>query len=105
MTVVEERRGGFSQATEDANVRPSQVPDLRSETYETFCGVAPTLRDFEARYDVDECLYVGDLAGWLAGELEDGGRLHLLHGLNSDSGNYAKPARGVQGRDESPAWM
>ena len=68
------------------------VPDLRSETYEIFCGKPPALADFEARYEVEACRFVDDLAPWLDAELEGGETLHVLHGLNSDSGNYAKPA-------------
>ena len=48
------------------------VPDLRSETYEIFCGKPPALADFEARYEVEACRFVDDLAPWLDAELEGG---------------------------------
>ena len=75
------------------------APDLRSEAYEIFCGVAPRREEIVERYAVDACHFVDDLGDWVRGALGDDdddargdARLHLLHGLNSDSGNYAAPA-------------
>ena len=83
------------------------VPKL-GEDYEIFCGRYPSPSDFLAKYAVDDVRYVDELQGWLEAELEaidaSGGAtaggeaaaarasLYLLHGLNSDSGNYAVPA-------------
>ena len=70
------------------------VPDLRSEAYEIFCGVAPTCEAFTEKYAVDGCYFTGSLQGWLADAIAtyDDAKVYLLHGLNSDSGNYAAPA-------------
>ena len=78
------------------------VPDLRVEAYEIFCGQAPTLEEFRAKYAVDEVLYVEDMPKWLAEQLdaaeddvdsEGPSELLVLHGLNTDSGKYSAPAR------------
>lgn len=70
------------------------VPDLRSEAYEIFCGVAPTCEAFTERYAVDACYFTGSLRDWLADGIatDDEAKVYLLHGVNSDSGNYASPA-------------
>ena len=70
------------------------VPDLRSEAYEVFCGVAPSCQAFTEKYAVDGCYFTGSLQGWLADAIapDDAAKVYLLHGLNSDSGNYAVPA-------------
>jgi len=69
------------------------APDLRSEGYEVFCGRPPALDDVRGRYAVDACAYVEDLAAVLAADLGGGGgRVYLLEGVNSDSGNSASPA-------------
>ena len=70
------------------------VPDLRSEAYEIFCGVAPSCDAFVKKYAVDACYFTGSLQGWLADAIatDDEAKVYLLHGRNSDSGNYAAPA-------------
>lgn len=83
------------------------VPRLDTEAYEIFCGHYPSPDDFKAQYAVEEALYLEELQGWVertlrnadaaaaaqAGGLEHStAKLFLLHGLNSDSGNYAAPA-------------
>ena len=70
------------------------VPDLRSEAYEVFCGVAPSCQAFVDKYAVDGCYFTGSLQGWLADAIapDDAAKVYLLHGRNSDSGNYAAPA-------------
>jgi Xaa-Pro dipeptidase len=79
------------------------VPRLDMEAYEIFCGQYPSPEDFKAQYAVDEVLYLEDLQGWIETTLRDAdaaagdaeqaaAKLFLLHGLNSDSGNFAAPA-------------
>ena len=70
------------------------VPDLRSEAYEIFCGVAPTCQAFVEKYAVDECYFEQSLSDWLGDQLapDDESKVFVLYGLNSDSGNYASPA-------------
>ncbi len=43
------------------------VPDLRSEAYEIFCGVAPTCEAFTEKYAVDACYFTGSLSGLAGG--------------------------------------
>jgi Xaa-Pro dipeptidase len=91
------------------------VPKLGID-YEVFCGQYPSPADFKTKYAVDEVRYVDELPDWLEAELRaldeeaDGGaddgsakpaQLFLLHGLNTDSGNYAMPAA-FPGSDASP---
>ena len=67
------------------------VPKL-GEDYEVFCGAYPPPSDFLERYGVEEVRYVEELPAWLAEQLGTDQALHLLCGLNSDSGNFAVPA-------------
>lgn len=81
------------------------VPKLGVD-YEVFCGRYPLPEDFRSKYAVDDVRFVDELPAWLEQELgtidatassdarEDTSpsKLFLLHGLNTDSGNYALPA-------------
>ena len=98
------------------------IPKLGVD-YEVFCGKYPSTDDFKTKYGVDDVKYLDELPGWLENELKlldehptrsdraqaaaDGedkddalpSKLYLLHGLNSDSGNYAVPAT-IPGSDD-----
>ena len=67
------------------------VPEL-GEDYEVFCGRYPSPEAFKAAYGVEEVRYLHELPAWLEAELGEQGVLYLLHGRNSDSGNFALPA-------------
>ena len=67
------------------------VPEL-GEDYEVFCGRYPSPEAFKAAYGVEEVRYLHELPAWLEAQLGEQGALHLLHGRNSDSGNWALPA-------------
>mmetsp|Transcript_24936 Transcript_24936/g.58858 ORF Transcript_24936/g.58858 Transcript_24936/m.58858 type:complete len:596 (-) Transcript_24936:54-1841(-) len=67
--------------------------------YEIFCGSSPDLQSTCSKYGVENVLSIDQLDEFVASELSptddgtDDARLFLLTGLNTDSGNYAKPAR------------
>lgn len=69
------------------------IPKLGIE-YSIWCGKVRPPQDYQLSYAVDEVLYVDDLNSWLSHELEkdtsNESKIHLLHGINSDSGksNY-----------------
>ena len=67
------------------------VPEL-GEDYEVFCGRYPSPEAFKAAYGVEEVRYLHELPAWLEAQLGEQGALYLLHGRNSDSGNWALPA-------------
>lgn len=67
------------------------VPEL-GEEYEVFCGRYPSPEAFKAAYGVEEVRHLRELPAWLEEQLGAEGTLYLLHGKNSDSGNYALPA-------------
>ena len=92
------------------------VPTWGVDT-ETVCGASPKFEIVQKELGVERVLGVGDLKGFVEGEMErmrteeqedekkssgtedkaasssdDAPKLYLLHGLNSDSGNYATPA-------------
>lgn len=93
------------------------VPRLGLD-YEVFCGRYPSADEFRAKYAVDDVRYLDEMSEWLeaellaldeaakeaaseaASEVEQRSRLFLLNGLNTDSGNYAKPAA-FEGSEES----
>jgi Xaa-Pro dipeptidase len=76
----------------------------------TVCGESPDFEELAEELGVDLVLGVDSLSGWVADELgrlqsekgvngsvnghssNDGPKLFVLKGLNTDSGNYAKPA-------------
>lgn len=65
------------------------VPRLAGNAqYEIFCGKFPTPDEFRSKYEVDEVKYVDELDGWLDDRLGADGsaRVHVLDGVNSDSG-------------------
>lgn len=82
------------------------IPKLPTE-YLIWCGAIHPPSHFQASYAVDEVLYVDDLSAWVAASLSKEGeqeaRLHLMSGVNSDSGLEAKPARyeGVEDLEKS----
>ena len=64
-------------------------------THEIFCGKSPQLDEIKQRYGVEKVLPIDNMAEFISSELTAGGddaRLHLLRGLNTDSGNMAIPA-------------
>ena len=93
------------------------MPEL-GEEYEVFCGRYPSPEAFKAAYGVEEVhglparpcpspsplalphsqprphqvRHLRELPAWLEEQLGAEGTLYLLHGKNSDSGNYALPA-------------
>lgn len=67
--------------------------------YEIFCGRSPKLDHVRSKYGVENVLPLEQLDDYIASQLvsssdgdEDNVQLHLLSGLNTDSGNYAMPA-------------
>lgn len=73
------------------------VPRLPDE-YRIWCGEIRPPSDFKASYAVDDVLYVEDLKQWIDNSLNkentaaSGAQLHLMSGVNSDSGKSASPA-------------
>ena len=70
-------------------------------TYEIFCGKSPELDAVREKYGVESVLPLEDLPSYIASQLteeEENSKLHLLKGLNTDSGNVAIPAHyeGIQ---------
>jgi len=69
-----------------------------SQTYQIFCGRDSLSKDVKAKYGVEHVRPLEEMAGFVSSQLERGedgkdkGRLHLLRGLNTDSGNMATPA-------------
>jgi Xaa-Pro dipeptidase len=71
------------------------IPRLAPE-YEIFCGKIYPPSYFRDLYDVDDVFYSDDLLTWLTATLEAEGadaKVHLMSGVNSDSGLSAKPAK------------
>ena len=71
------------------------IPRLTAE-YEIWCGKIYPPSYFRDLYDVDDVFYADDLLDWLNSTLEAEGaeaKVHLMSGLNSDSGLFAKPAQ------------
>ena len=69
---------------------PRHAPD-----YEIWCGKIFPPSYFRELYDVDDVFYTDDLDTWLNATLEaegEGAKLHLMKGVNSDSGLSAAPA-------------
>jgi len=62
--------------------------------YEIFCGTNPSPEDVREKYGVEEVLPLERLSEYISSQLElsESSKLHLLSGLNSDSGNMALPA-------------
>ena len=67
------------------------IPRLPAE-WEIWCGKIHTPESFRFSYAVDEVLFVEDLADWVGKTLSADGKLHLMDGVNSDSGLRAVPA-------------
>lgn len=63
-----------------------------AEEYRLWCGEIFPRSHFQQIYDVDEVLYVDEMPHWVDTNLHAGWHLHLVEGLNSDSGLMAKPA-------------
>lgn len=81
------------------------IPRLPEE-YRIWCGEIHPPSKFRESYAVDEVLYVEDLAGWVSATLDgDGGdaKLHLMSGVNSDSGSEAQAAKydGIQAHHDA----
>jgi Xaa-Pro dipeptidase len=70
------------------------IPRLTPE-YEIWCGKINPPNYFRDLYDVDDVFYADDLAEWLEVTLKVEGtdaKIHLLKGVNSDSGLFAVSA-------------
>lgn len=70
------------------------IPKLPDE-YRVWCGTIFPPSHFRLSYSVDEVLYVEDLNSWILKAVESSGAnaaVHLLKGLNSDSGLESRPA-------------
>jgi hypothetical protein len=65
------------------------IPKLGME-YSIWCGPIRPAADFKTSYAVDEVLYVDDMIDWISSALVQdsahNAKLHILHGVNSDSG-------------------
>lgn len=69
------------------------VPRLPAE-YAVWMGEIFSTEHFKTKYAVDECLYCDELDDYIQ-QAEAGGTaamVYTLHGKNTDSGNYSKPA-------------
>lgn len=61
--------------------------------YEIFCGKDPSCNMVQNTYGVEEVLPLEQLPEYVTSQLnQPGARLHVMSGLNTDSGNMAKPA-------------
>ncbi|KAH7285494.1 hypothetical protein KP509_33G031100 [Ceratopteris richardii] len=69
------------------------IPRLPEE-YEIWSGERHPPSYFKELYKVDKVLYVDEMKDFLNehGRVSSDSVLYLLHGLNTDSGNYSKPA-------------
>jgi hypothetical protein len=67
------------------------MPRLPDE-YLVWCGAIYPPEHFQKMYDVDEVRYTDTLADFLGGELSGDLKLHLMSGVNSDSGTSCVPA-------------
>ena len=71
------------------------IPRLQEE-YEVWCGKIQPPGYFQELYGVDAVLYTDELEAWLAGEMDSAAvgasKVHVVKGVNSDSGLTAKPA-------------
>jgi Xaa-Pro dipeptidase len=70
------------------------IPRLPEE-YAIVCGSIQPPSSFKEMYGVDDVLYTEDLSSYIASTLPNSptnSKLHVMHGINSDSGLYAKPA-------------
>lgn len=69
------------------------IPKLPEE-YKIWCGTIYPPEHFRVSYAVDEVIYTEDMKSWLENALQDeSAKLHVMNGVNSDSGSKAKPAR------------
>ena len=73
-----------------------------SQTYQVVCGRDSSSKDVKAKYGVENVRPLEEMAGFVSSQLERGedgkdkGRLHLLRGLNTDSGNMATPGTSIR---------
>lgn len=65
------------------------IPRL-PESYAVWMGKIHPPSDFQAKYGVDSVLFVDELEKFFSESQPS--VIYTLHGLNSDSGNYFKPA-------------
>ncbi|CAE7810976.1 PEPD, partial [Symbiodinium microadriaticum] len=66
-----------------------RLPDF----YLIWCGDIHPPEHFQKMYGVDEVRYVDTLGDFLDRELTGDAKLHLMEGVNSDSGRSCVPAR------------
>lgn len=67
------------------------IPKLPDE-YKIWCGTIYPPEHFRLSYAVDEVVYTEDISAWVH-EAVASGKVHVMNGVNSDSGIAAKPAR------------
>mmetsp|Transcript_19293 Transcript_19293/g.31579 ORF Transcript_19293/g.31579 Transcript_19293/m.31579 type:complete len:493 (-) Transcript_19293:366-1844(-) len=82
--------GFFGAINTDTGVTTLFVPRL-PESYAVWLGKIQPPESFKEKYAVDEVRYVDELDSFFSTE-KDVSLLYVLHGLNTDSGNYSKPA-------------
>lgn len=83
--------GALSLSTGKSTLFIPRLPD----EYRIWCGEILPPSTYKASYAVDEVVYLEDLFDWINTALEqegEGSKLHLMKGVNSDSGIEAKPA-------------
>jgi Xaa-Pro dipeptidase len=68
------------------------IPKLPEE-YKIWCGTIHPPEHFRHSYAVDDVKYTENLKAWIDDALAQGGQLHVMNGVNSDSGITAKAAR------------
>ena len=69
------------------------IPKL-PPSYAVIMGEVYPPSHFKDSYAVDEVLYTDDIESWVASTMQQNeGKIHLVHGVNSDSGFNAKTGR------------
>lgn len=68
------------------------IPKLPEE-YKIWCGSIIPPEQFRDIYDVDDVQFIDVMTQWLEEKLHAGAQLHLMSGLNTDSGAMAIPAK------------
>jgi Xaa-Pro dipeptidase len=68
------------------------IPKLPEE-YKVWCGSVIPPEEFRDIYDVDDVQFDETITHWLEEKLQAGAQIHLISGLNTDSGATAKPAK------------
>lgn len=82
--------GFFGAVMIEGNKSILFIPHL-SEEYEIWCGKILPKSYYQSHYDVDEVYFADELSSWLTETLPSEGQIHLLKGLNTDSGTNLEP--------------